>query len=118
MHYIENNWEAIVAAIGGIVITARVIVKLTPTPKDDALFAKFIKILKHLGLYIPIICLTLSNISCKTVTGSLSYTDLNSGAKGGINFATGTNPSGFVILPIYDDNGTQTGAARLSTSSK
>jgi hypothetical protein len=62
--FVENNWESIVAAVGGIVIAARVIVKLTPTPKDDELYAKFIKLLKHFGLYIPLVCLSFLNLSC------------------------------------------------------
>lgn len=47
-----NNWQEIVAAVGGIVITARVIVKLTPTPKDDTVLEKVVAFLKHVGLVI------------------------------------------------------------------
>lgn len=51
--YITANWEAIIAAFAGVMMAARLIVKLTPTPKDDAAMAKVIKFLKNLGLVIP-----------------------------------------------------------------
>ncbi len=35
---------------GTVVIIARIIVKLTPTPKDDTLLEGFINVVKHLGL--------------------------------------------------------------------
>ena len=31
-NWITSNWQEIVAAVGGIVLAARIIVKLTPTP--------------------------------------------------------------------------------------
>lgn len=40
----------VIAIIGGIVTTASVIVKLTPTQKDDAVLAKLIKILSKLAI--------------------------------------------------------------------
>tara|TARA_R100001244_G_C5138984_1_gene127486 strand:- start:128 stop:295 length:168 start_codon:yes stop_codon:yes gene_type:complete len=52
MNYITSNWPELVTAISGIAITARVIVKLTPTPKDDAFLAKVITLLKHIGLHV------------------------------------------------------------------
>jgi hypothetical protein len=52
MDWITENWEEIVAAVGAVVIAARIIVKLTPTPADDAWFAKVIDFLKHIGLHI------------------------------------------------------------------
>ena len=33
--WITQNWTQIVAAVGGIVLASRIIVKLTPTPADD-----------------------------------------------------------------------------------
>ena len=48
--WINQNWEHVVAAIGGIVIAARIIVKLTPTPKDDSFLEKIVSVLKGLGL--------------------------------------------------------------------
>ena len=53
INWISNNWQNIVAVLGAIVIAARLIVKLTPTPKDDAFLAKIIAALKQLGLVIP-----------------------------------------------------------------
>lgn len=53
IEFIQANWQEIVAGLGGIVIAARVIVLLTPTPKDDAVFAKVVGFLKKLGLVIP-----------------------------------------------------------------
>ena len=50
--YVVNHADDIVAIIGGIVVTARIIVKLTPTPKDDSVLEKIVGILKHLGLHI------------------------------------------------------------------
>ncbi len=37
--------------ITGVVTIASVIVKITPTPKDDTILSKAINILKILGLY-------------------------------------------------------------------
>ena len=51
--WISANWQEIIAAIGGVVIAARIIVKLTPTPKDDAFLARIIAALKQVGLVIP-----------------------------------------------------------------
>ena len=48
-NWITSNWTEIVAAVGGIVLAARIIVKLTPTPKDDSLFEKVINFLKGVG---------------------------------------------------------------------
>lgn len=61
------NWESLVAGVGGVVIAARIIVKLTPTPKDDRVLAKIIALLKHLGLYIPVIALVLALPGCGTL---------------------------------------------------
>lgn len=51
-NWITSNWTEIVAAIGAIVIAARVIVKLTPTPADDSVLEKIVNFLKGLGLHI------------------------------------------------------------------
>ena len=51
-NWITANWTEIVAAIGGIVLAARIIVKLTPTPKDDSFLEKVINFLKGVGLNI------------------------------------------------------------------
>lgn len=51
--YLKENWEEIIAIWGGVVLVARLIVKLTPTPKDDDFLAKIVGLFKQLGLYIP-----------------------------------------------------------------
>jgi len=50
--YIIAHWADIVTAASGVVIAARVIVKLTPTPADDSLLESIVTTLKHLGLHI------------------------------------------------------------------
>ena len=37
--FIQNNWVDILAFYGGLVVCVNIIVKLTPTPKDDAVWA-------------------------------------------------------------------------------
>ena len=51
-NWITANWSEIVAALGGIVLAARIIVKLTPTPADDSALEKVVNFLKTLGLHI------------------------------------------------------------------
>ena len=53
MDWIMQHWKDILAIIGGIVTVASLIVKLTPTQKDDGVLAKIIKILSALGLFNP-----------------------------------------------------------------
>lgn len=53
MEWITNHWKDILAIIGGIVTTASVIVKLTPTQKDDNVLSKIITILAALSLFNP-----------------------------------------------------------------
>ena len=48
-----NNWQGVLAVIGAAVTLATAIVKLTPTPKDDNVLAKIIKILSALALCNP-----------------------------------------------------------------
>lgn len=48
--YISSHWVEIGAAIGLIMGGARIIVKLTPTPKDDTILEKIIGMLRHVGL--------------------------------------------------------------------
>ena len=52
IQFVVKNHTEIIALIGGIVIAARVVVKLTPTPKDDSILEKVVGFLKHLGLHI------------------------------------------------------------------
>ena len=51
-NWLTSNWTEIVAAVGGIVLAARIIVKLTPTPADDSFLEKVINFLKGVGLNI------------------------------------------------------------------
>jgi hypothetical protein len=53
MEWITTHWQEILAWIGGIVTAASIIVKLTPTQKDDNILAKVIKILAALSLFNP-----------------------------------------------------------------
>jgi hypothetical protein len=50
--WVTSNWEAVIALAGGVVILARVIVKLTPTPADDSVLEKVVNFLKGVGLHI------------------------------------------------------------------
>lgn len=50
LNYIASHWVEIGAAVGLIMGGARIIVKLTPTPKDDTILEKIIGLLKHVGL--------------------------------------------------------------------
>ncbi len=53
MNWIMEHWKDILAVIGAVVTAASIIVKLTPTQKDDNVLAKVIKILAALSLYNP-----------------------------------------------------------------
>lgn len=53
MEWITAHWKDILAIIGGVVTVCSIIVKLTPTQKDDSVLAKIIKILAALGLFNP-----------------------------------------------------------------
>jgi hypothetical protein len=50
--FIVGHHAEILSCIGGLVIAARVIVKLTPTPKDDSALNAVVNVLKHVGLHI------------------------------------------------------------------
>ena len=47
-----ENFGSIVAIAGAVVILARIIVKLTPTPADDSILEKVVSFLKAIGLHI------------------------------------------------------------------
>jgi hypothetical protein len=47
-----NNFTNIMAVVGAVVVLARIIVKLTPTPADDSVLEKVVSVLKTLGLHI------------------------------------------------------------------
>lgn len=40
------------AVVGAVIVLARIIVKLTPTPSDDSVLEKIVSVLKTLGLHI------------------------------------------------------------------
>jgi hypothetical protein len=50
MSFIIEHWSEITAIIVGIGTAASVVVKLTPTEKDDAVFAKIAKVLSNFGI--------------------------------------------------------------------
>lgn len=51
--WLQANWKDVLAVIGGVVTVASIIVKLTPTQKDDSVLEKIIKILAALSLFNP-----------------------------------------------------------------
>ena len=53
MDWIIAHWEQIVAIAGAVVMLARLIVKVTPTQKDDAVLAKVVTVLAHIALAMP-----------------------------------------------------------------
>lgn len=53
MEWITAHWKDILAIIGAVVTAASLIVKITPTQKDDAFLAKVIKVLAALSLFNP-----------------------------------------------------------------
>jgi hypothetical protein len=52
MNWITENWQNVVGIAGAVVIVARLVVKLTPTPSDDSVLEKVVSVLKTLGLHI------------------------------------------------------------------
>lgn len=53
IEWIQANGKDILAIIGGIVTVASIIVKLTPTPKDNTVLAFLIKVLSAFGIFNP-----------------------------------------------------------------
>lgn len=51
--WLKANWESILAIIGGVVSVATIIVKLTPTQKDDNVLATIIRVLAIFSLVNP-----------------------------------------------------------------
>ena len=51
--WLKANWESVLAIIGGFVSVATIIVKLTPTPKDDNALATLIRLLSVFSLVNP-----------------------------------------------------------------
>lgn len=50
INWCTQHWQDVLAIIGGVVSVATVIVKLTPTQKDDAVLGKIIAVLSALSL--------------------------------------------------------------------
>jgi len=50
MEWLTQNWQTLTAGVGAVVILARIVVKLTPTPADDTVLAKIVDVLKSIGL--------------------------------------------------------------------
>ncbi|MBR4356223.1 MAG: hypothetical protein IKP96_06660 [Elusimicrobiaceae bacterium] len=53
MQWIQIHAKDILAVIGAVVTAASLIVKLTPTPADDAVLSKIIHVLSALSLVNP-----------------------------------------------------------------
>ena len=53
INWIQAQWQDVLAIIGGVVTVASLIVKLTPTQKDDSFLGKVIKLLAALGIFNP-----------------------------------------------------------------
>ena len=51
-NWVTEHWTELMAAVGAAIILARIIVKLTPTPKDDSALEKIVNFLKTVGLHI------------------------------------------------------------------
>ena len=52
MNWITENFTNIMAVVGAVIVLARVIVKLTPTPADDTWLEKIVNFLETLGLHL------------------------------------------------------------------
>jgi DUF1009 family protein len=52
MNWITENFANIMAVVGAVIVLARIVVKLTPTPQDDSVLEKIVNFLKALGLHI------------------------------------------------------------------
>lgn len=49
-NWLTQNWTEVVAAVGGVVLAARIIVKLTPSNSDNVVLEKIVNFLKGVGL--------------------------------------------------------------------
>jgi|TARA_R100000084_G_C4628169_1_gene136894 hypothetical protein len=49
MDYLMDNWSEIVGIAGALHLLALAIVNLTPTPKDDEVYAKAYKVIEKLA---------------------------------------------------------------------
>ena len=48
--FLQHNYNNILAVIGGVVSTATIIVKITPTTKDDDILDKIINVLAKFSI--------------------------------------------------------------------
>lgn len=53
LEWITAHYQDVFAIIGGVVSVATIIVKLTPTQKDDAILAKIVKVLDCFSIVNP-----------------------------------------------------------------
>ena len=53
MEWIQLHWKDVLTVIGGVVSVCSIIVKLTPSQKDDNILAKIIKLLAIFGIFNP-----------------------------------------------------------------
>lgn len=49
--WIKENWAYIVSALAGIIFVSSIIVRLTPTTKDDSVMRKIINFLDHFSIF-------------------------------------------------------------------
>lgn len=52
MNWIIEHWKDIADVIVYLMVASRIVVKLTPTPKDDTAWDTVAEALKHLGLHV------------------------------------------------------------------
>lgn len=50
INWVTANWDSVLGIVTAIVTVASLVVKLTPTPKDDAVLAKILAVFKLLAL--------------------------------------------------------------------
>lgn len=53
MEWFQNHWDEVLQIIGATVAVATIVVKLTPTQKDDTVLAKLIQVLAAFSLVNP-----------------------------------------------------------------
>ncbi len=49
--WIKENWAYIVSALAGIIFVSSIVVRLTPTTKDDSVMRKIINFLDHFSIF-------------------------------------------------------------------
>jgi hypothetical protein len=51
INWITTNWAYIVAGLAGLVLVSSIIVKLTPTTKDDSFMRKVVNFFDHFSIF-------------------------------------------------------------------